>query len=149
MVTSYGMSEVLGPLAYQKQQNQFLGGMEMARNVSPATSEAIDKEIKTIVENAHASALAILNENRGLLESISEKLLETEVIEGDVLTSLLDQVKAATVACNCDRNSLPKSAIKESHCGDHGDFFVMMIWLDGDRFTIICLCDQCEPPTKE
>ncbi|MCA6575414.1 MAG: ATP-dependent zinc metalloprotease FtsH, partial [Pseudanabaena sp. M53BS1SP1A06MG] len=47
MVTSYGMSEVLGPLAYQKQQNQFLGGMEMARNVSPATSEAIDKEIKT------------------------------------------------------------------------------------------------------
>ena len=98
MVTSYGMSEVLGPLAYQKQQNQFLGGMEMARNVSPATSEAIDKEIKTIVENAHASALAILNENRGLLESISEKLLETEVIEGDVLTSLLDQVKAAIVS---------------------------------------------------
>ncbi|MCE2976522.1 MAG: ATP-dependent zinc metalloprotease FtsH, partial [Pseudanabaena sp. CoA8_M7] len=79
MVTSYGMSEVLGPLAYQKQQNQFLGGMEMARNVSPATSEAIDKEIKTIVENAHAKALAILNANRDLLESISEKLLETEV----------------------------------------------------------------------
>ncbi|MFN7469949.1 MAG: ATP-dependent zinc metalloprotease FtsH, partial [Pseudanabaena sp.] len=69
MVTSYGMSEVLGPLAYQKQQNQFLGGMEMARNVSPATSEAIDKEIKTIVENAHAKALAILNANRDLLES--------------------------------------------------------------------------------
>ncbi len=95
MVTSYGMSEVLGPLAYQKQQNQFLGGMEMARNVSPATSEAIDKEIKTIVENAHKSALAILNANRDLLESISEKLLETEVIEGDFLTGLLAQVKAA------------------------------------------------------
>lgn len=94
MVTSYGMSEVLGPLAYQKQQNQFLGGMEMARNVSPATSEAIDKEIKTIVENAHKSALAILNANRDLLESISEKLLETEVIEGDFLTGLLAQVKA-------------------------------------------------------
>ncbi len=97
MVTSYGMSEVLGPLAYQKQQNQFLGGMEMARNVSPATSEAIDKEIKTIVENAHAKALAILNANRDLLESISEKLLETEVIEGDFLTSLLSQVKPAEV----------------------------------------------------
>ena len=97
MVTSYGMSEVLGPLAYQKQQNQFLGGMEMARNVSPATSEAIDKEIKTIVENAHAKALAILNANRDLLESISEKLLETEVIEGDFLTGLLAQVKPAEV----------------------------------------------------
>jgi cell division protease FtsH len=97
MVTSYGMSEVLGPLAYQKQQNQFLGGMEMARNVSPATSEAIDKEIKAIVENAHAKALAILNANRDLLESISEKLLETEVIEGEFLTGLLAQVKSAEV----------------------------------------------------
>ncbi|MBD2177333.1 ATP-dependent metallopeptidase FtsH/Yme1/Tma family protein [Pseudanabaena sp. FACHB-1998] len=97
MVTSYGMSEVLGPLAYQKQQNQFLGGMEMARNVSPATSEAIDKEIKTIVENAHTKALAILNANRDLLESISEKLLETEVIEGEFLTGLLSQVKPAEV----------------------------------------------------
>lgn len=98
MVTSYGMSKVLGPLAYQKQQNQFLGGMEMARNVSPATSEAIDKEIKAIVENAHAKALAILNANRDLLESISEKLLETEVIEGDFLTGLLSQVKPAEVS---------------------------------------------------
>ena len=98
MVTSYGMSKVLGPLAYQKQQNQFLGGMEMARNVSPATSEAIDKEIKSIVENAHAKALAILNANRDLLESISEKLLETEVIEGDFLTGLLSQVKPAEVS---------------------------------------------------
>ncbi|PZU98775.1 MAG: cell division protein FtsH [Pseudanabaena sp.] len=97
MVTSYGMSAVLGPLAYQKQQNQFLGGMEMARNVSPATSEAIDKEIKSIVENAHAKALAILNNNRDLLESISEKLLETEVIEGEFLTGLLAQVKPVEV----------------------------------------------------
>ncbi|MFN5264243.1 MAG: cell division protein FtsH, partial [Pseudanabaena sp.] len=63
----------------------------------PATSEAIDKEIKTIVENAHAKALAILNANRDLLESISEKLLETEVIEGDFLTGLLSQVKPAEV----------------------------------------------------
>ncbi|MFN5980590.1 MAG: ATP-dependent zinc metalloprotease FtsH [Pseudanabaena sp.] len=97
MVTSYGMSEVLGPLAYQKQQNQFLGGMEMARNVSPATSEAIDKEIKTIVENAHAKALAILNANRDLLESISEKRLETEGIEGEFRAGLLSQVKSAEV----------------------------------------------------
>ncbi|MFN7354613.1 MAG: ATP-dependent zinc metalloprotease FtsH [Pseudanabaena sp.] len=97
MVTSYGMSEVLGPLAYQKQQNQFLGGMEMARNVRPGTSEAIDKEIKTIVENAHAKALAILNANRDLLESISEKLLETEVIEGEFLSNLLAQVKPLEV----------------------------------------------------
>jgi cell division protease FtsH len=67
--------------------------MEMARNVSPATSEAIDQEIKTIVETAHEKALAILKANRHLLEAISEKLLETEVIEGDSLTALLAQVQ--------------------------------------------------------
>ena len=92
MVTSYGMSDVLGPLAYQKPQSQFLGGMEMARSVSAGTSEAIDKEIKSIVENAHETALSILKNNRELLETISEKLLETEVIEGDYLNSLLAQV---------------------------------------------------------
>jgi cell division protease FtsH len=94
MVTSYGMSEILGPLAYQKQQSQFLGGMEMSRNVSPATAEAIDREVKSIVDSAHDKALAILNANRELLETISEKLLESEVIEGDFLTSLLSQVKS-------------------------------------------------------
>ncbi len=39
--------------------------------------------------NAHNKALAILNHNRGLLESISEKILEKEVIEGDDLKELL------------------------------------------------------------
>jgi cell division protease FtsH len=93
MVTSYGMSDVLGPLAYQKRQNDFLGGMSGGRSLSPNTVELIDKEIKDIVESAHQSALGILTENRELLETISEKLLESEVIEGETLYALLAQVK--------------------------------------------------------
>ncbi|HEY9626169.1 MAG TPA: ATP-dependent zinc metalloprotease FtsH4 [Coleofasciculaceae cyanobacterium] len=95
MVTTYGMSKVLGPLAYQQgQQNQFLGGdpMNPRRLVSPQTAEAIDQEVKAIVENAHKQALDILNQNRELLETISLQLLETEVIEGDNLRSMLSQI---------------------------------------------------------
>ncbi len=97
MVTTYGMSKVLGPLAYQQgQQNAFLGneGMNPRRLVSPQTAEAIDQEVKGIVEGAHQQALDILNQNRDLLETIATKLLDTEVIEGEVLQGLLGQVKS-------------------------------------------------------
>lgn len=96
MVTTYGMSKVLGPLAYQQgQQNNFLGG-DMGnprRLVSPQTAEAIDQEVKSIVEGAHQQALDILKHNRDLLETISLQLLETEVIEGEALHQLLGQVR--------------------------------------------------------
>ncbi|BDM81162.1 ATP-dependent zinc metalloprotease FtsH [Acaryochloris marina MBIC10699] len=94
MVTSYGMSEVLGPLAYDKgQQNNFLGGgMNARRMVSDETAKAIDKEVKGIVETAHQEALSILKENKELLEMISEQLLESEVIEGASLRDLLAKV---------------------------------------------------------
>ncbi|HIK43156.1 ATP-dependent zinc metalloprotease FtsH4 [Thermoleptolyngbya sp. M55_K2018_002] len=96
MVTTYGMSKVLGPLAYQQgQQTSFLGGdMNPRRMVSEQTAEAIDKEVKDIVETAHQKALDILKHNRDLLETIATKLLETEVIEGETLKDLLSQVKA-------------------------------------------------------
>ncbi len=95
MVTSYGMSEVLGPLAYnQGQQNNFLGGgINSRRMVSEQTANAIDKEVKSIVEDAHQKALEILKANQSLLKSISMQLLEKEVIEGEQLHLWLDQAK--------------------------------------------------------
>ncbi|MEO0855099.1 MAG: cell division protein FtsH, partial [Cyanobacteria bacterium J06648_11] len=93
MVTSYGMSEVLGPLAYkQSQQNTFLGeGNNPRRMVSDQTAQSIDREVKDIVEQAHQKALTLLQNNRELLEAIAQKILETEVIEGDLLQELLSQ----------------------------------------------------------
>ncbi|WP_088891973.1 ATP-dependent zinc metalloprotease FtsH [Leptolyngbya ohadii] len=95
MVTTYGMSKILGPLAYQQgQQNNFLGGdMNPRRMVSAQTAESIDKEVKGIVDRAHETALTILRNNRDLLETIATQLLETEVIEGESLTAMLSQVK--------------------------------------------------------
>ncbi|WP_375479722.1 ATP-dependent zinc metalloprotease FtsH4 [uncultured Nostoc sp.] len=96
MVTAYGMSKVLGPLAYQQgQQAAFLGNgtTNPRRLVSEDTAKAIDIEVKEIVETAHEQALEILRQNRDLLEAIATQLLETEVIEGEKLHSLLSQVK--------------------------------------------------------
>lgn len=99
MVRSYGMSKVLGPLAFEQQQPSFLtnNGM-MLRAVSEETAQAIDREVKEIVESAHQQALSILKENRDLLEAIAQKLLEKEVIEGEELHELLSQVKTPIAA---------------------------------------------------
>jgi cell division protease FtsH len=99
MVTTYGMSKVLGPLAYEQgQQPMFLGNgaANPRRMVSEQTAEAIDREVKDIVETAHQQALDILQQNRDLLEEIATQLLETEVIEGNALQNLLSQVRPAS-----------------------------------------------------
>jgi cell division protease FtsH len=101
MVTSYGMSEVLGPLAYQQAgQPMFLSnGVPNARRpMSEETAQAIDREVKSIVETAHTQALNILNANRNLLETIVQRLLETEVLEGKHLEDLLGQVELVSEA---------------------------------------------------
>ena len=99
MVMTYGMSKVLGPLAYQQGQQAMFLGNEAAnprRMVSEQTAEAIDREVKSIVETAHQQALDILEGNRDLLETIANQLLETEVIEGEELHNLLSQVNSGT-----------------------------------------------------
>jgi len=95
MVGTFGMSEILGPLAYDKQGGgQFLGnGNNPRRSVSDATAQAIDKEVRDLVDDAHETALNILRNNLPLLESISQKILQEEVIEGEDLKTLLAESK--------------------------------------------------------
>ncbi len=95
MVSTYGMSNVLGPLAYDRQSgNRFLGQANNSRRaVSDATAQAIDREVRQLVDDAHNYALALLEANREPLESISQQILEQEVIEGEELQNLLNQCK--------------------------------------------------------
>ncbi|WP_392351184.1 ATP-dependent zinc metalloprotease FtsH [Parasynechococcus sp.] len=92
MVGTYGMSETLGPLAYDKQGGgRFLGGTNNPRrSVSDATAQAIDQEVRGLVDKAHDDALQILRQNMALLETIAQKILEKEVIEGDDLKQMLE-----------------------------------------------------------
>ncbi len=98
MVTTFGMSKILGPLAYQQgTRPMFLNdGMPNPRRaMSEETAGAIDREVKEIVETAYNQALATIKHNRDLLETITLQLLETEAIEGEKLHQLLSQVQAA------------------------------------------------------
>ena len=92
MVGTYGMSDTLGPLAYDKQGgSRFLGGNNNPRrSVSDATAQAIDQEVRGLVDQAHDDALSILRQNMALLETIAQKILEKEVIEGDDLKQMLE-----------------------------------------------------------
>ena len=93
MVGTFGMSDILGPLAYDKQGGTIFGnGNNPRRSVSDATAQAIDKEVRDLVDGAHETALNILRNNLPLLESISQNSKE-EVIEGEDLKNLLAESK--------------------------------------------------------
>ena len=69
-------------------------GMPNARRpLSEQTSQAIDEEVKALVDAGHQKALAVLTENRDLLETLAGQLLEEEVVEGPRLREVLCRVK--------------------------------------------------------
>lgn len=89
-VTLYGMSDRLGPIAFEKAQQQFLEGMtNPRRQVSPHIAEAIDREVKAVIDNAHQIALDVLSHNCELLKKLAQTLLEREILEGEQLRSQL------------------------------------------------------------
>jgi cell division protease FtsH len=92
-ITQYGMGETLGPIAFEKTQSQFLDGGSTRRAISGEVAVEIDRLVKQSIDKAHDVALAILNHNRDLLESTTQILLETEVLEGEKLAAILAQVK--------------------------------------------------------
>lgn len=93
-ITQYGMGETLGPIAFETQQAQFLEGGSTRRAISAEVASEIDRLIKQTIDRARETALAILRHNRTLLESTTQMLLETEVLEGEQLQTILAQVQA-------------------------------------------------------
>jgi cell division protease FtsH len=93
-VTQYGMSASLGPVAFAKASAQFLDGGSDRRVTSPEVATEIDRQVKLLLDNARSMAIAILRLNRGLLESATQTLLETEVLDGEQLQAMLAQAQA-------------------------------------------------------
>ncbi|MBF2000912.1 MAG: ATP-dependent zinc metalloprotease FtsH [Synechococcales cyanobacterium M58_A2018_015] len=93
-VTQYGMSQSLGPIAFEKPSAQFLEGSHTRRSISDAVAVEIDQQVKQTIDQAHAMALQILQLNRDLLESATQQLLAAEVLEGEPLQAILKQVEA-------------------------------------------------------
>ncbi len=95
MVTAWGMSDKLGPMAYGKNQENVFMGRDFGhqRDYSEQVAFEIDEEIKSIVEERYELAKRLLTENRDMLEVISKELLEKETIDESEFQEIMDRVK--------------------------------------------------------
>ena len=91
MVTRFGMSDALGPLAYAENQEEVFLGHSVSRtqNISEATAQKIDSEIKLIIDEAYTRAKTILTERSNDLNLLARGLLEYETLTGDEIIALL------------------------------------------------------------
>jgi cell division protease FtsH len=93
MVTEYGMSRELGPVNYagprRAQFMQVPEGMTEARQYSDETAREIDREIQGIVEGTYTRVTEILTADRDTLEALSQRLLETEVVDEHELREIM------------------------------------------------------------
>ena len=105
MVTQFGMSEELGTVNYEgSRRNAFLDiqmGPERGA-YGEDTAQRIDSEVKRLLEDAHDRARQVINERRQLLEMITRRLLEKEVIEANELQELIAQSIAQSVPRNAN-----------------------------------------------
>ncbi|NQX93624.1 MAG: ATP-dependent metallopeptidase FtsH/Yme1/Tma family protein [Erythrobacter sp.] len=91
MVTKWGMSEKLGPLQYEQQQEGYLGMGQSARTMAGAeTNKLIDEEIKRLVEEGLKRASDILTEQEDKLHLLAQALLEYETLTGEEIDTLMD-----------------------------------------------------------
>ncbi len=93
MVTEYGMSSKIGPMALgHKEELVFLGrDFGEQRNYSEQTAREVDEEIRAIIQTAFEKAYTILTQNKKRLIMISERLIKEETLEGPVFESLFNQ----------------------------------------------------------
>ena len=91
MITAYGMSDKLGRVRYQaNEQEVFLGhAVTQTQNVSEATAQLIDQEVRRLIEEAEGHAKRILSERLDDLHTIAKSLLEYETLSRDEINQVL------------------------------------------------------------
>ncbi len=92
MVMQWGMSEKLGPLQYEDQQEGYLGMAASQRlSMSDDTARLIDSEVRALVDGGHARATEVITVNVDKLHLIAKALLEFETITGEEIRDLIDK----------------------------------------------------------
>ena len=92
MVTKWGLSEKLGPMQYEDDENDgFLGrpGGPARANMSAETSRVIDEEIKQIIDHCYGTARQILTDHREQLDAMAAALLEYETIDKSQIDDIM------------------------------------------------------------
>ncbi|MDP5240026.1 ATP-dependent zinc metalloprotease FtsH [Uliginosibacterium sp. 31-16] len=92
MVTRYGMSAAMGPMVYAENDGEvFLGrSVTTHKNVSEATLQQVDAEIRRIIDEQYALAERLLEENRDKVEAMTAALLEWETIDADQIKDIME-----------------------------------------------------------
>lgn len=109
MVTKYGMSEKLGLINYESddQEEVFLGrDLGHAKNYSEKVAGTIDKEVKRIIDECYADARAILEAHEDILHKCAALLLEKERIDRAEFEALFDDVPNANSAANAEPSTI-------------------------------------------
>lgn len=91
MITELGMSEELGPVTFgHKEQQVFLGrDISRDRNYSESVAQAIDSEIRRIIDESYQKAQDILNVRMDILHAIAEELMENETLEAETFRAII------------------------------------------------------------
>ena len=92
MITEYGMSELLGPVALGRKEELVFLGREISeqRNYSDEVALQIDQEIRKLIDTAHSRARQIMSEHMDKLIQISNLLVEKETLDGEEMEALFD-----------------------------------------------------------
>ncbi|MEJ7654460.1 MAG: AAA family ATPase, partial [Chloroflexia bacterium] len=92
MITEYGMSELLGPVALGRKEELVFLGREISeqRNYSDEVALQIDQEIRKLIDTAHSRARQIMSEHMDKLIEISNLLVEKETLDGEEMEALFD-----------------------------------------------------------
>ncbi|AFZ48735.1 membrane protease FtsH catalytic subunit [Cyanobacterium stanieri PCC 7202] len=101
MITRFGMSDRLGPVALGRQNGNVFMGRDIAsdRDFSDTTAATIDEEVSQLVERAYQRAKDVLVQNRPILDKLAEMLVEKETVEADELQEILNSsdIKMAAI----------------------------------------------------
>lgn len=90
MVTKFGMSDKLGPVALEGSGGRLIGGgFGEDRGYSPEVAKMIDEEVSKLISTGMETARRVLTENRQALDMISQRLLEVETLERDEYEAIL------------------------------------------------------------
>ncbi len=89
MVTRFGMSDSLGVMVYEdEQESGYFGGT--SKTISEATQQKVDAEIRAILDSQYAIARRLLEENRDKVEAMTKALLEWETIDADQINDIMN-----------------------------------------------------------
>ncbi|EKF75365.1 cell division protein FtsH [Alcanivorax hongdengensis A-11-3] len=91
MVTKWGLSEKMGPLAYEEEEGEVFLGKQMSQRkaMSEQTAEEIDREVRAIIDSCYGRAKQILEDNRDKLDLMADALMQYETIDADQIDDIM------------------------------------------------------------